>query len=163
MGRRLALTVEAFYRDLLYLSDYYDQTTFGGAVSVRKPISEFIYAEVGIRPQQIEIDAENNASDTLKEEEGDFFYNPLEVNFVYDDRDDLFLPRKGRRVSAGVDVGLGGDTSAVTLAATGTQHILLPGDTILNIHGRYENVSDADHIFVRSFDIREFLFLSVRS
>lgn len=151
MGKRLALTGEAFYRDLLFLSDYYDQTTFGGALSLRKPIGEFIYGEVGIRPQSIDISVDNNASDILKEEEGDFFYNAGEFNLVYDDRNDLFLPRRGRRVSAGVEAGLGGDVSAVTFQATAAQHISLPGDTILNVSGRFASVSDADHIFVRQF------------
>ncbi len=151
MGKRLALTGEAFYRDLLFLSDYYDQTTFGGAVSLRKPLGKFIYAEAGIRPQSIEISVDNNASEILMEEEGSFFYNPLEFDLVYDDRNDLFLPREGRRLSAGVEAGLGGDVDAVTFSTTGTQHISLPGDTILNLSGRYSNVSNGDHIFTRQF------------
>jgi outer membrane protein insertion porin family len=36
MGQRLALTTEAFYRDLLFLSDQYEQTNYGGSISVQK-------------------------------------------------------------------------------------------------------------------------------
>ena len=151
MGKRLALTGEAFYRDLLFLSDYYDQTTFGAGLSLRKPLGKFVYAEAGIRPQSIEISVDNNASEVLMEEQGDFFYNPFEFELVYDDRTDLFLPRQGRRLSAGVEAGLGGDVDAVTFSATGAQHISLPGDTILNISGRYANVSNGDQIFTRQF------------
>ncbi|MCB1077551.1 MAG: BamA/TamA family outer membrane protein, partial [Verrucomicrobiae bacterium] len=185
MGMRLALTGEVFYRDLLFLSDYYDQTEYGGALTLRKPITDFIYAQVGFRPQNVEIKVDGvatekeleksgyygyrsfsnrvppklgGASPELKEEEGEFFYNPIEADLVYDTRDNIFLPREGNRVSLGVEAGVGGDVGAAKFSATGSHHMKMPdfgfvlgNDPILNVNGRYATVSDADHIFVREF------------
>lgn len=184
MGMRLALTGELFYRDLLFLSDYYDQTNYGGALSLRKPISDFIYAQIGLRPQMVEISVDGEASERelersgyygwnrfntippklggaspeLKSEEGEFFYNPIEADLVYDSRDNLFLPREGNRVSLGVEAGVGGDVGAAKFSATGSHHMKMPdfgfvlgNDPILNVNGRWATVSDADHIFVREF------------
>lgn len=158
MGMRLALTGELFYRDLLFLSDYYDQTNYGGALSLRKPITDFIYAQAGFRPQMVEISVDRNASEELLAEQGDFFYNPLEADLVYDSRDNLFLPREGNRVSLGVEAGVGGDVSAAKFVATASHHMEVPdfgfvlgNDPIVNVNGRWATVSDADHIFVREF------------
>jgi outer membrane protein insertion porin family len=158
MGKRLALTGELFYRDLLFLSDYYDQTNYGGALSLRKPLTEHVYAQAGFRPQMVEISVDRNASEALLEEEGDFFYNPLEADLVYDSRDNLFLPRQGNRASLGVEAGVGGDVSAAKFSASGSHHMKVPEfgfvlgkDPIINVNGRWSTVSDADHIFVREF------------
>lgn len=158
MGRRLALTGELFYRDLLFLSDYFDQTNYGGALNLRRPISEFMYAQVGIRPQSVEISVDRTASEALQKEAGDFFYNPLEVDIVRDTRDNIFLPRRGNYASLGLEAGLGGDVSATTFTASASHHMKMPdfgfvigNDPILNVNGRWSTVSDADHIFVRQF------------
>ena len=151
MGQRLALTGEGFYRELLFLSDYYDQTEFGGAVSLRKPLGEFASATVEYRPEQVDIDVTNDASEELLAEEGKFFSSVIGFDFAHDTRDSLFLPRKGHRLVAGVDTGVGGDVSATTVALSASQHINGPWDTILSLNGRYANVSSADHIFSRQF------------
>ena len=49
LGRRLALGGELFYRDSQYFSDFYEQTNGGGAVSLRKPLSEFSYLRAEYR------------------------------------------------------------------------------------------------------------------
>ena len=54
-GERISMTVEGYYRDLLFLSPQYDQQTVGGAVSFRKALGEFTYGTVDLRAEQIEI------------------------------------------------------------------------------------------------------------
>jgi outer membrane protein assembly factor BamA len=56
MGRKLALGGEVFYRDIYYLSDLYDQSQVGAAVSLRKPVGEHNSVSTEYRIQQIEID-----------------------------------------------------------------------------------------------------------
>lgn len=151
MGQRLALTGEGFYRELLFLSDYYDQTEYGGAISLRKPIGEFASATLEYQPEQVDIDVAKNASEELLAEEGKFFSSVIGLDLLHDTRDSLFIPRKGHRFSIGADQGVGGDVDSTTFVASASQHFTGPGDTILTLNGRYANVSSAEHIFTRQF------------
>ncbi len=151
MGRRLALTGEVFYKDLLFLSDQYDQTVYGGAISLRKSVGEFTYGVLEYRPEIYEIDVEPGASELFQNEEGEFFKSTIGFDLVYDDRDNLFLPREGQKFSAGIDyAGLGGDVDDVAYSLSASKHIELPFDFILNGNARYQK-SDGDNIFTRQF------------
>jgi outer membrane protein insertion porin family len=151
LGRRIALTGEGFYRELLFLSDFYDQTEYGGAVSLRKSLGEFASATLQYKPEQVEIDVDNNASAELLAEDGTFFSSVIGLDLIHDTRDNLYLPREGHRVVAGADTGVGGDVGATTFAVSASQHFNGPWDTILSLNGRYANVSSADQIFTRQF------------
>lgn len=169
LDQRLALTGEVFYRDQFYLSDYYDQNNYGAAVRLRKPITDFIYAAFEYRAQSVSVDVSNNASDVLKREDGDFFQSTLGLDFVYDDRDSVFLPRRGRKVSVGGDYsGLGGDVDTYGLSVSGAQFFSLPMDTILSINGGFDSVDGSGDvpIFEREFlgganDLRGFRYRDV--
>ncbi|MEM6278376.1 MAG: outer membrane protein assembly factor BamA, partial [Verrucomicrobiota bacterium] len=103
MGQRLALTFEAYYRNLLFLSDQFDQTEAGAAVSLRKSLGEFTYGVLELRGEQIEVDAEPNASPAFQNEDGDFFKGSVAVNVTRDTRDNIFLPREGHKINAGFE------------------------------------------------------------
>ena len=98
MGHRLALGGELYYRDLLFLSDDYDQTEYGGAIFMRKPVGKFTYIRGEYRLQNVKIDADNDASEELKAEEGDFLQSMLGLTVVYDTRDSLFPSASGTQV-----------------------------------------------------------------
>ncbi|MDA7672891.1 outer membrane protein assembly factor BamA [Verrucomicrobiales bacterium] len=151
MGKRLALTGEVFYRDLLFLSDQYDQTQYGGDINFRKSLGEFTYGVVGYRPEMYEIDVEPGASELFQNEAGDFFKSTIGVDLVYDTRDNLFMPREGHRASFGVDyAGLGGDVDDLAYSLSVAKHVELPFDIILNGSAKYQK-SDGDNIFTRQF------------
>ena len=150
-GHRIATTGEFFYRDLNFLSDYYDQREIGGRLSVRKPLGEFMYASLGVSPQDVEITADADASEAIMAEEGSYFYTPIALDIVRDTRDSIYLPRKGYRAAAGVEQGLG-DVQNTTFTVQGATHYTIPTtDIILSGFGKYANVSDGDTIFVRQF------------
>lgn len=150
LGHRLAFTTEAFYRDLLFLSDQYDQTNYGAALSLRKSIGEFTYLVGDYRAEQIEIDAESNASPAFIAEEGDFFKSSIGATVVRDTRDNVFLPREGNKVSAGFEfAGIGGDVDDTIATLSGAQYITFPGDTIFSLNGEYNHSTEGDHIFTR--------------
>ncbi len=152
MGQRLALTTEGYYRELQFLSDQYDQTDVGGAISLRKSLGEFTYGSVEYRGENIEIDPEFGASKAFMAEGGKFFKSSVSLNVVRDSRDNLFLPREGNKVSAGFEfAGLGGDVNDTIFTLTGSQYFSLPHDAILSFKGRYQRSSDGDHIFTRHF------------
>ena len=151
-GIPLALTTEAYYRDLLFLSDQYDQQEVGAAVSLRKALGEFTYGVLEYRGEQIDIDAESTASPAFLAEDGEFFKSSVGIDVVRDTRDNIFLPREGHKLSAGFEfAGLGGDVEDTIFTATAAQFFDLPYDAILSFNGRFQQSSNGDHVFTRHF------------
>ena len=151
-GERLSMTVEGYYRDLLFLSDQYDQQTVGGSVSFRKALGEFTYGSVDFRAEQIDIDPDPLASPLFVAEGGSFMKNSVGITVTRDTRDNFFLPRKGNKISAGFEfAGLGGDVDDSIFKVGVTQHFELPYDAIITLSGDFNRSSDGDHIFTRHF------------
>ena len=167
LGQRLAFTTEAYYRDLLFLSPEYDQTSYGTALSLRKSVGEFTYIVGDYRAEQIEIDADANASPAFLAEEGEFFKSSVGASIVRDTRDNVFLPREGNKASLGFEfAGLGGDVEDTILNASAAQYFQLPGDIIVSLNGEVNQSTDGDHVFTRHFlgganDLRGFEFRDV--
>ena len=152
LGQRLALTTEAYYRNLLFLSDQYDQTEAGAAVSLRKSLGEFTYGVLELRGEQIDVDAEANASPAFLAEDGDFFKGSVGVNVTRDTRDNIFLPREGHKINVGFEfAGLGGDVDDTIATVTAAQYFDLPYDIILSVNGGFRRSADGDQIFMRHF------------
>lgn len=150
MGHRLALTGEAYYRDLLFLSDQYDQTDIGTAISLRKSLGEFTYGVVEYRFENIDVEAERGASQAFLNEDGEFIKSSVGLSMVRDTRDNVFLPRKGHKVSAGFEfAGLGGDVDDTIATISGSQHFALPYDGIFTLSGKFQNSANGDHVFTR--------------
>lgn len=157
MGRRLALGGELYYHDLFFLSDYWDQSEYGGNVFLRKPIGEFAYIRGEYRLQNVEISPESDASPIIQSEEGTYLQSQLGMSVVHDTRDSLFLPRNGHKLSGGGDYsGLGGDVKTYGIEISGSQYFDLPFDTILSFVGAFNTVDDAGGDGVPIFE-REFL------
>ena len=151
-GNRLAFTTELYYRDLLFLSDQYDQTNYGAALSLRKSIGEFTYLVGDYRAEQVQIDAEPTASPAFVAEEGDFFKSSLGASVVRDTRDNVFMPREGNKVSAGFEfAGLGGDVDDTIATISAAQYFTLPHDIIISLNGEFNRSTEGDHIFTRHF------------
>lgn len=154
MGQKLQFGVEAFYRDLYYLSDVYDQQNFGGGFNFRKSLGEHTYAEIGYTGQGVKIhNIDKDASDEIKAEEGSFFESKVEASVVHDTRDSVFITRKGHKFELGGSyAGLGGDVDCWGLNASATQYFHLPGDTILSFDGSIRTVGGGNvPIFERQF------------
>lgn len=140
LGQKLALTVSLFYQNLFYLSNRYDQINAGASVSLRKPIGQHAYLEGTYTLQQTTIDVDQGPSDNttqlIRDEDGDYLVSKLELNFVHDTRDSVFITRKGHKFEAGImGAGLGGDIEAFGANIGGQQFFHLPGDTILSFEG----------------------------
>ena len=167
MGHRVAMTTEGYYRDLQFLSNQYDQTTYGAAVSLRKGFGQHVYGSVELRHDVIDIDAAPTASPIFAAEDGKHTIGTLGLNLTLDTRDDFFLPRSGHKVSVGYEYkGLWGnvDDSIGTISAS--KHFTLPRDIILNANARYRHSANGDHLFTRHFlggpnNIRSFAYRDV--
>lgn len=137
-GQKLALTVNAFYQNLFYLSNRFDQVNIGASVGLRKPIGQNAYLEGTYTLQNVEIDVDTNGNATqlLVDENGDYLQSKVELNFVHDTRDSVFITRKGHKFEAGLMAsGLGGDVETYGGNIGGQQFFHLPGDTILSFDG----------------------------
>lgn len=174
LGQKLALGTELFYRDLLYLSDEYDQTNVGGSIFIRKPVGRKAYLKAEYRLENVEVDADAGTSAAFNALSGDFLRSALALNYVFDSRDSNITPRKGHKFDVGVTLAggvIGGDVETYTFTASGSKHWNLAWDTILTVRGSMNVVdSFADNddvpIFERQFlggqrDLRGFEFRDV--
>ncbi len=155
LDRQLALGTEVFYRDSTYFSDYYEQSNFGGAVSLRKPLGLKSFLKGEIRVETIEIDSEvgpasfggNGSSSQLSQANigGEDLRAALNLNYIYDSRDSIALPRSGQKYDFGVSyAGLGGDVDTYTFSATGQSHWNLFWDSIFSVNAELAFVDAID-------------------
>jgi outer membrane protein insertion porin family len=158
MGRELQLTVEAFYHNLYYLSNFFNQTNVGLSTGIRKKLGEHSYFESTYTLQQIKIDSiASGASALIAQEAGSYIQSKLDLNFVNDTRDSVFITRSGHKFEAGALIsGLGGNVPVVGANIGGQQYFNLPGDTILSFEGMFRIVNSWDSKRVPIFE-RQFL------
>lgn len=154
LDQRLALGGDAFYRDLGFVSpnDAYEQRNIGGSLRLRRPITDFTYAQAEYTAQQVTIhEIDPNASEAIKSEEGDYLQHKVEVSVVHDSRDDILIARRGGRYEASI-FGSFGDVEAYGGEIGGVHFFQLPLDFILSLQGRVATV-DGDNvpIFQRLF------------
>ena len=138
LDQRLALGGELFYRQSSYFSDVYDQTNAGGAIFIRKPLTEKSSLKLEYRLEQIGIDVNAGASPAFRAEDGDFLRSAVSLNYLYDNRDSTITPRRGERfdVSLAMAGGIfGGDVDTLTFSAQGAKYWNLKWDTILSVNG----------------------------
>ncbi|MEI6536372.1 MAG: outer membrane protein assembly factor BamA, partial [Verrucomicrobiaceae bacterium] len=155
LGQRLSVGADIFYHELFYLSpnDYYNERQYGGAISIRKPIGEHPYLDMRYTAQKVSIyDIDPAAGPLIKAEAGDFFENKIDLAFVHDTRDSLFLTRKGHKIDVGTTLIGGGDVEAYGFHATGSQFFNLPGDMILSIEGSASNIQSSNSNEVPIFE-----------
>ncbi len=150
--KKLAFGTGLYYRDLLYVSDKYDQTIAGGYMSLRKPLGEYTSLSFKGSLENYEIDVDDDASDTLKKEEGDYNRALFAANYVLDTRDSQYLTRRGHRLSLGTDFSVG-DVQTYGVQLSGSKYFLLPFDTIFSVSGQYRSVDGSGDIpiFEREF------------
>ena len=167
LGRQLALGGELFYRDAQFFSDFYEQTNAGGAISLRKPLTERTSIRAEYRLENVEIDLDpavavlsaNSVTNggppsPLLLDRGDFIRSAISVNWVYDSRDALIETRQGSKVDIGAHIAgtfLGGDVDNYGITARGSKFWNLKWDSILSVDGELA-VVDATSGRVPIFD-----------
>jgi outer membrane protein insertion porin family len=155
LGYQLALGVEAFYRQASFLSPYYDQSNYGGAIQLRYPITDFIAANVEYKIEGIDIyDLSTNVPqiagggpNNLPSQKGVYFRNALSGGLTYDTRDNLFLTRKGTYLNlTGFVASITGeqDVDDYGISLEGSQHFSLPWDLIFLARGQLATVDTVD-------------------
>lgn len=176
LGRRLSVGGELYFQDQQFFSEEFDQRNVGGAVFVRKPLTQrsFLKAEYRLENVQIDVDADNFTNGSaFAAEDGSFLRSALKFSYVYDSRDSNQLPRKGHKVDASLTyAGIGGDVEAYTVNTRASKHLLFPFDVVLNLTGDFTFVDsigdDEVPIFERAYlggarNLRGFDFRDVAS
>ena len=158
LGRELSLTVEGFFHNLYYLSNFFNQTNVGISSGLRKRLGEHSYIDTTYTLQQIKIGGiASGASNLIAREAGSYIQSKIDATFVHDTRDSVFITRSGHKIEAGILVsGLGGDVPVYGGNIGGQQYFNLPGDTILSFEGMFRVVNSWDSnkkvpIFERQF------------
>lgn len=162
MDQQLALGGELFFKQSDYFSDYYEQTNFGAAISLRKPLGPKSSIRGEYRLEQVEIDVEGgvNPLSELSDENigGEFLRSAIAVNYIYDSRDSTITTRSGHRVDLGATLAggvFGGDVDTVTFSGQGQKFWNLKWDSIISVSGELAFVDsvngDEVPIFERMF------------
>jgi len=145
LGYKLLLGGEAFYREASFVSDVYSERRYGFDINTRKALNDFTYVRFGYRLEEIGIhDVSSDASQAIKDEEGDRLKSQISTGITFDTRDSVFLTRKGYRVDLNAFIAggfLGGDTQIYGWSIEAARYFLLPGDTILTLNGEVGSVS----------------------
>jgi len=153
LGQQLSLGAEAFYREASFLSPYYNQSNYGGALQLRKPLGEFVAANVEYKIEGIDIfnvttsvpqiAGGNDNGVNLPKQQGYYFRNALNAGLTFDNRDNLFLTRRGTYVNfTGFLASITGqqDEDVYGLSLEGSQHVPLPWDLIFLARGQLATV-----------------------
>jgi outer membrane protein insertion porin family len=143
LGQQLSLGTEIFYRNADFLSPYYAQANYGAAIQLRKPINDFIAANVEYRIEGIDIYDIDTDVRQITSQEGTYLRNAISGGLTFDNRDNLFLTRKGTYVNlVGYLANITGEQSVGNygISLEGSQYFSLPWDMIFLAKGQLATV-----------------------
>jgi len=143
MDYKFSLGAELFYREASYVSDVYSQGNAGISFVARRPVGKFSTVRLEYRLENVSIDMEDDVSEELAVEDGDYLKSSLNFGYTYETLDSLMLPRKGEKIEFNVYVAggpLAGDVENYGFNIEGSKYFLLPGDTILSVNGELGSV-----------------------
>ena len=141
LNRRLGLGNELFYSKSTYMSDYYEQTNYGYAVSLRRALGDLSDVKFEYRIENYTIDPEGNAPVFFREQEGDYTRSHFRLTYEYDSRDAVITPRKGGNVElfAGYS-GPGSTVKTYTVGANASYYYNSVWDSIFSVNIGMETV-----------------------
>jgi len=139
MNQKLSFGFDLFYNNAEYLSSNYNQRRYGAAVRLGKALNDFWRIGVRYQAEMIDIyDVNQSLPYVIQNESGARTKSSVLMNLTYDNRDDLFLTRKGEKVefsAEGAGGPLMGDTNIWKLQVEGSKYFSLPWDVILGLNG----------------------------
>ena len=145
MDREIAVGGSVFYREASFTSSVYDERRYGFELNARKRLRQFLAGRVGYKLEHVSIfDIDDDASDTIKNEEGSRLKSEISGGLTWDTRHSLFLTLKGERIDPTAYVAggfLGGNTDIYGFDLEASKYFSLPWDTILTINGEIATVS----------------------
>ncbi len=104
MGYKISVGGEVYYHEASFLSPVYNQTNWGAALQARKEIIPCLAGSLEYRPEQVSItNVQTNsvpANSPIQTDANNspYFKSAILASLNWDNRDSLFLPRKGQQV-----------------------------------------------------------------
>ncbi len=128
----LSLGFDVFRTDKRYLSSrrFYDQKNTGFDVKLFKKIAPATRAGVIYKLERVDIDTREDASETIRKEDGKKTISSLEFQAIRDTTDSWLMPTRGMRASASWQVAgsfLGSDEDFLKQDYSAVQYIRLYG------------------------------------
>jgi len=125
MGKKLAAGFDLYSQSSQFLSDYFNETRIGGDVRLGKAFGEFYRGDITYKMENVNMDVNNDASEQMKEDEGNTLISSVTFGLNRDTRDSVAFPHRGAvsNVSAQF-AGLGGEADFVKLEAMGSQYFV---------------------------------------
>ncbi len=144
LGRKLALGVDAYYRDLAYLSvdNVYTETRAGGRVSLSRTLgSDYLIGSLSYTLEDIGIHLtsgynEFNTPPSIFNEVGYHLLSRVGSSLAYDTRGGGVLPNKGQRTELNAEYVTGDDQFAKVELKTGWYFKGLARGHVLELVGR---------------------------
>jgi len=158
LNRKLSFGTDIYHHEARYFSDDYDQENNGIRFSLGKPLPiRFSRATLAYAFENFDVfNVATNASQAIKDEEGDRLKSSLNLILARDSRDYFRIPTRGNKTSLVPYVAggvLGGETDLYGIRLRSAQYFPLIGGTVLNIRGQIESVEYyGDSDFVPIFD-----------
>ncbi|MDL5046069.1 outer membrane protein assembly factor BamA [Oscillatoria amoena NRMC-F 0135] len=135
LDKKLALSVDAWYRTASFYSSLYDQSNLGFATRLEKPWGQFWRTGVGYRLEEIGIyNVDPGASTIIQQEAGFQLKSSVNANAVFDSRDNVFLTRRGNRTEFYSELAggpLGGNVQIYKVSLESTQYFEVFKDNIV--------------------------------
>ncbi|MBP7274891.1 MAG: outer membrane protein assembly factor BamA [Kiritimatiellae bacterium] len=127
LDRRQALGLTLFHREIRYESRVFDMQRTGGELSLSRPIWPYVRGRLAYGLERINLfDMEDDASETIRAEEGARLKSSVTLSFTRETRDQLWAPTRGHNLRAlfGVAGGpLMGDTDWTKVEASASQYL----------------------------------------
>lgn len=141
MGYKVSVGGEFYYHAATFLSPVYSQSNLGGALQARKALTPFTALRGEYRLEDIKIyNLTGNYGSVIQNAANNSPYTKSSVllGLDYDNRDSLFLPRKGQTINLSAFVaggGLGGTVQDYGVNLGAKKFFALPWDMILETKG----------------------------
>ena len=136
LGYKVSVGGEFYYHAASFLSSVYNQSNLGGALQARKAITPFTAIRGEYRGEQIKIyNVQTNAGTVIQNAGNNSPYTKSSLlgALDYDNRDSLFLTRRGQSLTLSAFVaggGLGGNVQDYGVNLDAKKYFALPWDMI---------------------------------
>jgi outer membrane protein insertion porin family len=138
LGYRYAAGIDLYDEHRQF--DTYSYKIRGGDLRFGKELTEKIRADSMYKLEKIHVyNIKDDASNYIKEQEGNKLTSALSFTFTMDTRDDYFVPTKGERHSLFIQNAggiLGGDNYFIKVQGETSWYFPLPMKTVLNLRGK---------------------------
>jgi len=128
----------------------YDEDVVGGDLRLGKELSEYLRADIVYRLDNIEISNIEDSNSELEQEKGKNTISSITPSISFDNRDNIFEPRKGNLLTGSVEwAGLGGTKDYWKFFSRGSHYFPMPRNASLEIRGRVglaDPYGDSDRI-----------------